>query len=552
MSADAFEQLVLSQVPVRADVPPDWAEVVERAGLTRRTRRRLVLALAAAVVALSAAAAVAAGLHGFDSWLRGSPGKPAPAEQQRAFDTENRSWTAFPRGTQLRELVRTKAGGREYVLYGWRSGDTACLRLDAFRETRDTCIPVATLAYSNSPLVVGNPDAGLGAVGAFDSAEVSYGIVADGIRRMDVESVDGTHRAALGGNAYLAVDSEPSTGNHFLRLVAAGAGGKQTVMEMPHGDFWNTTRRPRGPTRIEARIRHPRVGWYERGERRGVSLDEVKLPAEQRKRLTNAGPHSLRLIKPDPASGLVVGIAGNLCVVSADGAMNCGTPKEFFGQGPVNWMISGGYSGTVLQGVAADGVARVRVFLPDGLILTPPLRNNVFGTRLDPHQFPIRIVSYDRRGRIVGVVTLPPTRASDEAPKAARRLHVTGKVRGPNGAVATMRRGPLAGAWRCWRVTFAPGPSRGECRRVDGMRLVDLVQQAGDDLFLVGTTFPATTRVELHFRDGTTAFTRPTAGQLVYPLPRDRLSTARHAATVIGRTKDGRVIQRQEVAFRLN
>ena len=553
MSADAFERLVLSEVPLRRNVPPDWGDVVERAGPARRPRRRLVIALAAALVVVSAAAALAAGLGGFDAWLRGSPGKPAPPEQQRAFDTENRSWTAFPRGTQLRELLRTEAGGRQYVLYGFRSGDTACLRLDAvtFDKTSQACIPVATLAHASAPLVVVRADEGLKPVGPFLSAEVSYGIVADGVRRVDMEAIDGVHRAALGGNAFLAVDSEPSTGAHSLRFVATGAGGRQTAQPVPNGGFLNPGRPARGPTRIQARIPHPRLGWYERGERRGVSLDQITLTPEQRERFGDAVTMGgLRLIKPDPASGLVVGLAGNLCIVSADGSKGCIPGEQAFDRGPVYWLGSGSSSGPVVQGAAADGVARVRIFLADGVTLAPPLKDNVFAARLGADQFPFRIVSYDRRGRIVGVVTLPPPGFRDEAPAAAKHLHVAATVRGPNGAVATLRRGPAAGGFRCWRVTFSPGPSRGSCRRFASTQLVELVQQAGD-LFLVGTTYPATTRVEVHFRDGKTVVTRPTAGHLLFPLPRDRLSTSRHAATVIGRNKDGRPIQRQEVAFRL-
>ena len=554
MSADGIERLVLSEVPLRRDVPPDWADVVERAGLAHRTRRRLVIALAAAALVVSAAAAVAAGLGGFDSWLRGSPGKPASPEKQRAFETENRSWTAFPRGTKLRELVRTTAGGREYVLYGFTSGDTACLRLDAvtLRQTQQSCIPLSTLAHADTPLVVGAAREGLGTVGPFDSALVSYGIVADGVRRVDAEAIDGVHHATVGGNAYLVVDSEPSTGNDFLRFTATGADGKRITFAVPRTDFWNPGRPARGPTRIEAEIRHPRVGWYERGEKRGVSLDEITLTPAQRKAFARAETMGgLRLIKPDPASGLVVGLAGNLCIVNAGGSYGCSTPEHFFDLGPVAYLGSGANGGPVVQGVAADGVARVRLFLADGVTLTPPLKDNVFAARVAVEQFPVRIVSYDGRGRIVGVLTFPPTRRREEAPAAARRLHASGTVQGPNGARATLRRGPAARGYRCWRVTFSPGPSRGSCRRVDFTQIVELVQQAGDDLFLVGTTFPATTRVEVHFRDGKTVFTRPTAGHLVFPLPRDRLSTTRHAATVIGRNKDGRVLQRQEVAFRL-
>jgi hypothetical protein len=519
-----------------------------------------VLALAAAALVLCVAAALAARVTGFETWLRGSPGKPAPEAEQRAFETENRSWTSFPRGTQLRELLRTKAGGREYVLYGFRSGDTACVQLKAlaFDETSRQCIPLSTLAHSNSPLVVADHDLQLGVVGPFASAEASFGIAADGVDRVDVEAVDGVHRAVLGGNAYLVVDSEPSTGNRFLSYTAF-ADGKRTTIARPSNTFiFGSARPPRGPSRVEARIPHPRIGWYERGEKRGVSLDDVTLTAEQRKQFYDASTMGgLRLVKPDPASGLVVGIAGNLCVVSGEGGKACATRDEFFARGPVYWSLMGGSGGAVLLGAAADGVARVRIFQGDGLVLTPPLRNNLFATRLGVEPFALRIVSYDRRGRIVGVETFPPRPFHFGATRAARRLPRMATVRGPRGAVATVFRGPIAthprypDAYRCWRVTFSDGPSRGNCEQVRRTSLVSYVQQSGDDLFLVGTTYGTVTRLELRFRDGTKLIARPVGRQVVIALPADRLSSKRHAATLVALNRAGFVQQKQEVAFRL-
>jgi len=59
---------------------PEWQDVLRRG---RRSRaRRIVLVLAAAGIVLASAAGVTAALGGFDAWLSGTPGKPAPDADQ--------------------------------------------------------------------------------------------------------------------------------------------------------------------------------------------------------------------------------------------------------------------------------------------------------------------------------------------------------------------------------------------------------------------------------------------------------------------------------------
>src|SRR5205085_6102558 len=89
-------------VPVPARVG-DWEDVRRRAA----RRPRWPLLLAAALALLLAAAALAKALGGFDAWLSGSPGKPAPPAERRRFAAgERHSWAKFPPGTRLRELLR--------------------------------------------------------------------------------------------------------------------------------------------------------------------------------------------------------------------------------------------------------------------------------------------------------------------------------------------------------------------------------------------------------------------------------------------------------------
>ncbi len=184
---------------------PDWPDVLHRTR-TRHTRR-LVVALAAAVAVLGCAAGVTAALGGFDAWLSGSPGKPAPKAEQERFNTTNEhSIAAFPKSTKLRELIRTTVDGKVYVLFGFRSGSSLCLRLRAIslgHSLDPTCAPASRLVHATAPILPVVGVSGFDDKHAHPSAAVSYGIAADGVSRVVVRAIDGNHRAALGGNAYL-------------------------------------------------------------------------------------------------------------------------------------------------------------------------------------------------------------------------------------------------------------------------------------------------------------------------------------------------------------
>src|SRR5439155_9228975 len=131
----------------------------------------------------------------------GKPGQPAPRSEQQRFEAANgRTWASFPQGTELRELIRTTIGGKTYVLFGFRSGKTLCLRLRAAslgHTTEPACTPVSTLAHTASPIVVVNSDFGFQDRHAQGSAEFSFGIAADGVSRVDVHAVDGMHQAII-------------------------------------------------------------------------------------------------------------------------------------------------------------------------------------------------------------------------------------------------------------------------------------------------------------------------------------------------------------------
>jgi hypothetical protein len=556
-----FSSLVFDQLDAYTPEPrglPDWADVVARA--RRAQARGLIVALAAALTLFGSAAAVTAALGGFDRWLSGEPGKPASSAEQEKFQEANgRSWATFPKDTKLRELIRSDVDGKSYVLFGFRSGDTLCLKLKAVslgHSTGASCTPKATLAHATAPIVVVNRDWGLDDRHAHASAQVSFGIAADGVTRVDVSATDGSHRAAIGGNAYLFVENEPNTGNRVLAVSALSSNGRRTTIRFgkTYGLGWQAekaARSLRGPHRVEARIPHPTIGWYARGEHRGRSGKQLEST------LGIAPPGSY--VKPDPLSDIVVGLDGNIClVVVADGrGMGCNTRDAFFALGPLNVMTTGGggAEGMVVAGAAADGIAKLTVFGSDGQTLAVSLRDNLFATRVALSQFPIRLVGYDRDGRVAAIRTLRSEFHGTLLPAAAWSASSQKiQVRGPEGATATLHITRGTKLARCWITRFSTGQSRRGCKPTYATGpwvYADLVQQAGRDLFVIGNIRAPVKVVNLRFHDGRTITRRPTADLFLFAIPRAYLRTERQLAFVRGYDARGRLVQRAPVLFKL-
>ena len=544
---------------------PDWLDVVVRAR-PEVWRRPLVLVLAATLLVLATAAGVTAALGGFDAWLSGKPGKPAPAAEQQRFEAANgRTWAAFPKGTALRELIRTTVGGKTYVLFGFRSGNTLCLKLRAVslgHSTDPACTPESTVAHSTSPIVVVNSDFGFQDRHARASSEFSFGIAADGVSHVDVVAADGRHTAVLGGNAYLWVENEPNTGNRVLGISAVGANGKRTSVSLAatfgeFGVFSPSTRQATGPTHVQARIVHPAIRWVLRREKRGFGSDRLDLNAFTRAHIVKAGA---RFVKPDPFSDIVVGLEDDYCLLVVQGggvASGCSDGAAFLSRGSMSVMTSGGggVQSATLAGAAPVGVARVAMFDANGQQIRVPLRDNLFGLRVANSQFPVRLVAYDRRGRVVGTQMFRnELGVSTLAPSAFRGLRTVDRVRGPKGATGVVRLGHTAHGLRCWRIDFSTGESPRGCIQIfptGPWVSVNLVQPSGRDLFVIGQTRPPVTTVELHFQDGRVLQLRPTGRLFVAAIPRPYLKNRRQIAFAVGYDGAHRVVQRQGFVFRI-
>jgi hypothetical protein len=351
------ELLAIADALIETQRADDWPVPMPRQQKVRSGRRRgqrgyLIGVLALIAVVLVASALAASGVNpfsAFGSWFSGSPGRPAPTAAEQQFLAANgRSWAAFPTGTKLRVLIRAVVGGQRYVLYGFRSGDSLCMRLSAVSlqtSLAPACAPVSTLEHTSAPLlvVIGN-----GKVFAFPerrSPEVSFGIVADGIRRVEVHAVDGAHRAWIGGNAYLWVENEPNTANHVLSLVAIGHAGTRTVVPVPNqgglfGSFQSApSPPPGGPTHVQAVIKHPVIGWLIRHQPVGLAPSQVALSTFTRRAVAVWG--FTRFVKPDPLSDITVGVSDGRLYVN-DGM----TGGPLFPSGRIKVMTTPNDAGT--------------------------------------------------------------------------------------------------------------------------------------------------------------------------------------------------------------
>jgi hypothetical protein len=542
-----------------------WQELVRRAQ-PRRRHRRVTVAVAAGVALLVCAAAIAAARGGFERWLRGEPGRPAPARVQEEFAAANgASWIAYPPETHLRELIRATSGGHSYTLYGFRSGDSVCLRLvsDFDRGDVDGCAPVSALVRSSARVLPIVTEAFLGR--KVSAAEVSFGVMADAVREVTVQAVDGAHPAFVGGNAYLFVEPNPNTGNDILELnsrsrngsagangVTVTGGARPAPLSQYVVDPWRR-RIPPGPRRVQAPIKHPTIRWYFRHEKRGRSIADVKLTWAQRTQLLSMGVDRFaRLIKPDPFNDTVVTLSGRLCIgllrSTVGGGQACG---GLFSLGPIALMISGSQGDyATIAGVAADGIRRVEIYTANGTHQRAALRANALLALVAWRDFPIRVVGYDAHGRVAASETPFP---SFRLPARATKLRVLERLVAPNGATARVMAGARVNGYRCWRFTFSDGapPLRGCSIPSHGRYFaIERVEPVAHDLFLIGHADPIVARVEIHFQDGAVAAGAVHAEQFAIAIPQRELRPQQSIAYAVAYDHHDHIPQRQRIYFR--
>jgi hypothetical protein len=187
-----------------------------------------------------------------------------------------------------------------------------------------------------------------------------------------------------------------------------------------------TAAAPGAPTRVEAPIRHPTISWLERREKRGRPL-----PAQPFVTVRFG-----RVIQPDPDDPVRIGVAvadatdmthGHpitgrwLCLIyfrplaRASGGVGCAPP---FRNGPLHlgsWFVS---PITHFNGLAADGIVRVRAYLASGRRVDAALHDNVFALAVPQAELGGELVGYDKRGRVAAISPLPGNGIAKPCPPA--------------------------------------------------------------------------------------------------------------------------------------
>jgi hypothetical protein len=419
-------------------VPPvhgsgSWHDVLRRGGVgpRPRARTRLLVAAVSVAVALGALAATSFGqavlgstLDRLGAWTGVAPGEPAETAQQEAFDAANaESYAHFPLGTKVGRLLTATFDGEAYELLGFRDGESLCLRLLGPRsDLRPTasCAPQAELAALQEPLAV------LTAGDVFFSgsegkATALYGVAADDVDSVAVETADGErHPATLQNNAFLYLAAGNNSfavragGDAPVRAIADESGQTHAVAieTGPPSKRLKPTDLP-GPTTVDRELGPSRVGWLERGESRGMPY--VWPGAAPATVLTS------RLVHPNAGSSFEMGVAfgkdregdetaGWYCLswlwplVKGDGNYGC-SRDTVTGLLPMYGAGQGADQFPLFAGLAADEVASVDLFFPNGARLSVPVVDNVYAFQA-PRAVAAKLVAYDAHQRVVGIYML--------------------------------------------------------------------------------------------------------------------------------------------------
>ncbi len=432
--APAFESLV----PPFDDSDADWRDVLRRGAAEPRPRRRaLVAALAtsAAVAAVLAAtplghAIVSSTLDHWSAWVGISPGQPAPAEEQRLLQEANaRAAAPIPADTELGLLASKSLNGVDFELLGFRDRASLCLRLRSSAGEGGRIVKAPASCVSEELLIdLGKPVAVVSAADPFprrakSGLQALYGLAADGVAIVELETKGGIRRVPVENNAFLylyegegprltasRLDYRSDIPSRAIGLDAKGHEvGSVEIMSLARGYPGGLpAEKLPGPAVVEHPIASPRIGWLDRGESRGDPY-EWRLPDGS----TLPGLDNLRTFRPNPDTSMRVAVGRT--TLSGAGAY-CTTNVWPLQLRPTGMMCDpvGGPSGTitlaaattifdaqfpVYYGLVPDGISSLELVLANGAVIKVPVTDNVFAFQAWSPQ-PAKLVGYDEQDRV--------------------------------------------------------------------------------------------------------------------------------------------------------
>jgi hypothetical protein len=557
-----------------------WEDVLRRA---RPPRRKPLFLLAAAVAVLVGLAfgtplgsAIRDTFAGFSAWLEGTPGTPASPDEQRAFEQASGSWVEFPGSPQLRRLIQTHVDGVNYALFGFRSGDSLCIRVVASGAAQGStieCAPVADLENDDAPVRVLLADWGVGrgdktkTVG-FDTlraplAQVTAGIAADGVSSVELTDDLGSHRVEPSSNSFLYVAPRPDVGQLVTKVHAElAAGGSVDVpfnpaLRAPNPAIGNPSGVPGGPTHVDRVLPGGTIGWLDRREERGEPLSSLShhlagLPK----------PEFGRVVTPDPAGAFRVAVwitADNgVCsaVIERAGASGgcIGALGHLFEPiarpgARARPPFTGGYSVAgagaqyaIFGGLASDDVARLAIFTSTGNTIPVALHDNAYLASVALARMPAKLVAYDADERVVGI----EDEGGDNEPPATPvgepilQLSATaGESSLELRAVRTKEGG------QCWFARYKTGES-GSCVGPDWANApLRVGWSENPPLFVYGRAREDIRTITLRYADGDSEQIEPGQyGYVLYTIPPEHRDKAHELVELIGRGADGEVVAR--------
>jgi hypothetical protein len=588
VAAEGAEDLLAR---LRADeVAAPTISMPHRGQIARRSLQiavAVVIALAIASVATPLGAAIGRTFDGFSNWITGSPGTPASPQAQRAFEKANvRSWTGFPPGTKLRNLITTSAVGSTFTLYGFRSGDALCLRLVATGPAHgatESCAPLQALQSAKEPALVVASDEGFGIADVPpsksgyrpDLASATFGIASDGVRKVILRGDDGTKQAIVASNSFLSIDAHPKLGARVRSAEAVAANGSIVALALvaaPFGDSGTAApdhfARPTGPTQVDRQISGGTVSWLEQRQDRGQPIAPKEL-----KRLSEGALSDVtfaRAVQPDPANpariAFLIGKPSHdpfhqfapgeeqLCVflVQGDGGGGgCYGPGKWFLGDPLNFGISlasGADQYAELAGMVSDDVARVRIFLTNGTIEDVPVKDNAFAVPVARPLMPARVVAYDSASRIIGIDTVGDPTVQAPPPANGADWKMTEHAVAADGTSATISTAPARGGGLCWRIRFSDGTIGGGPRcsppywESNSPVSVEVNETQQGGAFVFGRVSPEVASVVVHYRDGRMSTTTPRRGLVLVAAPQKVKPSTNPVGVVTALDKNGKPI----------